>query len=46
METNNQSNTQSQSTVILTPESEQHRKKATTAMVLSIIGLALFVLPG
>ena len=35
-----------QSTVVVSPLEEEHRGKATTAMVLSIIGLALLVLPG
>ena len=35
-----------QSTVVIPNAEETHHKKASTAMVLSIIGLALFILPG
>ena len=37
--------TNSNATVVLSP-AEAHHKKATVAMILSIIGLGLFVLPG
>ena len=54
METNYQTGPQAQPNAgaamgtapVVTPESETHRKKASTAMVLSIIGLSLFILPG
>ncbi len=35
-----------QATVVIEPLEAEHRNKATTAMILSIVGLALLILPG